>query len=48
MSVEKRVGSTVRSSELEIGLLSTNNPVEVEVDIAALMPLSLRPSSSKT
>ena len=33
MSVEERVGSTVRSSKLEAGLSSNNNPVEVKVDI---------------
>ena len=46
MSVEERVGTTVRFSELETSLLSSDNPIEVEVDIAASMPSSSKPSSS--
>lgn len=35
------------SSALEMGLLSNDDPVEVETDITASMPLSFKPSSSR-
>ena len=44
MSVEERVGSKIRSSELETGLLSSENPIEE--DTTASMPSSSKPSSS--
>lgn len=44
MSVEERVGSKIRSSELEIGLSSSENPIEE--DTATSMPSSSKPSSS--
>ena len=47
MLVEVGVGSKVRSSELETGLLSSDKPVEVEVDTTVTVPLSSKPSSSK-
>ena len=47
MSVELGVGSEVRSSELEMGLSSSNNPMEVEADTVVSIPLSSKPSSSK-
>ena len=46
--MEEKVGSKIRSSELEMVLLSNNNPVEVEVDTVALAPSSSKPPSSKT
>lgn len=46
--MEERVGFVLRSSELTMGLLSSDIPVEMEVDIAASIPSSLKPSSSKT
>ena len=43
MSVEERVGSKIRSSELEAGLSSSENPIEE--DTATSMPSSSKPSS---
>lgn len=40
MSGEKRVTSEVRSSELETGLSSSDDPAEVEGDTAASVPSS--------
>lgn len=40
MSVEERVGSKIRSSELEMGLSSSDNSVEVEVDTTSSVPSS--------
>lgn len=47
MSMEEREGSVVKSSELEMGLSSSDKPVEMEVDTAASKPSSSKPSSSK-
>lgn len=47
ISVEERLCSKVRSTEQETGLSSSDKPVEMEVDIVALKPLSSKPSSSK-
>ena len=40
MSKEERVTSEVRSSELEMGLSSSDDPVKVENDTATSVPLS--------
>ena len=48
MLVEERVGSEIRSNDLETGLSSSDNCVEVEVETATSMPSSSQPSSSKT
>ena len=40
MSVEERIGSKIRSSDLETGLSSSGDTVGVETNTAALVPLS--------
>lgn len=49
MTTKEGGRSVVRSSELETGLSSSDEPVDMEVDTAASKPSSsLKPSSSKT
>ena len=47
MSMEERECSTVRSSELETGLSSSDKLMEMEVDTTISKPLSSKPLSSK-
>ncbi|XP_050241259.1 uncharacterized protein LOC126690173 [Quercus robur] len=47
MSMEEGQRSVVRSSELETSLLSSDKPVEMEIDTTASKPSSFKPSSSK-
>lgn len=48
MLVEERVGFEIRSSVLETGLSSRDNPIEVEVDTTASVSSSSLSSSLKT
>lgn len=48
ISVKMRIGFEVRFSELETGLSSSDNPVELEHNTTALVSSSSKPSSSKT
>ena len=47
MSMEKGLRSVVRSSELEMGLSSSDKLAEIEIDTAFSKPSSSKPFSSK-
>lgn len=47
MSMEERVGSKVKSSELETGLSSSDDTVRAETDTATSVPSSSQPSPSR-
>ena len=47
MSMEKGLRSVVRSSELEMGLSSSDKLAEIEIDTAFSKPSSFKPFSSK-
>ena len=47
MSMEERVGSKVRSSELEMGLSSSDDTIGVKTDTTTSVPLSSQPSPSR-